>query len=729
MSGNQPRGPMTGRPVLCVLDQSVAPLYAGRLLADMGATVRWARPADLPLTAAEEVLLHRGAPIEVVSLGARESAAAMVRPGETVVVHGAVTAELRSSLQRNEASVLELSWVHAGEIGGSDAISQAVSGIAHVLGEPDREPLWFPYNIGAYILGANATGAALLFELIGGGPHSAEISLADLWAYAAGTNWMLCVPKGIPYLREGRRAPGNGGVYPQRIYRCKDGYATLLCRSTRDWQNFTTAIGSPAWSTEPRYNDLMSMASVYPDEVDALVEAEMVKFTRQELFELARQRGFPLAPVRTPAEAATDAYLSRQHFWDTTGPVTVPGSIWRTETWREGDDRAASSVQVPPLGAGPIASALKGRRILDLSWVWAGPMVGSFFADLGAEVIKVEHEARLDNMRLRGRLGGYPAGQDPREIDPLFHNVNRGKKSIKLDMKNPRGREVFLDLVRQSDAVIESFRPHVLDSWGIAFEDLQAVNPGIVLLSMRGLELSEEFGPSGLRSYAPITSSLSGLESTIRYPDADGPTGGMGVGISDPVAGWHGISLLLAALVNRQRTGRGSLVRLSQLETLSSVLLEMFLPDGVPGGDPFGRRSAVVRCGDGDLVVAATAEQWAAIEAADGARRNGATLHYATMARAHSVVDAAGAVAEPVQPVESQANWPEIYGRTVLRDVEHAVVGNEQLYGYGWAIGGEPITPSRSAPIIGEHTREVLRDVLGYPAAMIGDLESDSVLT
>jgi crotonobetainyl-CoA:carnitine CoA-transferase CaiB-like acyl-CoA transferase len=719
-------GPMSDRQVLALHDQSVAPLYAGRLLADMGASVRWARDARLPITQVEQVLLDRGAPIELVSLEAGFGVGQLVTPGETVVVHGTVGPDLRNSVRRSEANLLQLSWVSPGERGGSDAISQAVAGVAHVVGEPELEPLWFPHNMGSYILGANAAGAALLLELLGDTSRTIQISLADLWAYAAGTNWMLCVPKGIPYVREGRRSPGNGGVYPQRIYRCKDGFVTLLCRSTSDWRNFTAAIGSPPWSRQPRYNDLISMASVYADEVDELVEAEMANFTRLELFDLARTRGFPLAPVRTPEEASKDIYLRKQNFWQHAAETTIPGSLWRRETWIEGKGARG----VPPLTARvaqPITSALSGLRIIDLSWVWAGPMTASFFADLGAEVIKVEHEARLDNMRLRGRLGHFPDGQDPREIDPLFHNVNRGKKSIKLDMKDPQGLKVFLDLVRHSDAVIESFRPHVLRSWGIEFERLQEVNPKIVLLSMRGLELSEDFGPSGLRSYAPITSSLSGLESTIRYPGASAPTGGMGVGISDPVAGWHGITLLLAALVSRQRRGNGGLVRLSQLETLSSVLLEMFLPSDATDGS-VGTRSAVVRCFDGDLVMAATDAQWEAITRSGHVRREGTGLRCDRSDLALGVAEASGATAVPVLAVEEHQSWLQRYGRTILKEVEHTVVGAEQLYVYGWSVGGEPITPSRSAPIIGEHTNLILTDVLGYSAEQIKSLEKEDVL-
>jgi crotonobetainyl-CoA:carnitine CoA-transferase CaiB-like acyl-CoA transferase len=469
------------------------------------------------------------------------------------------------------------------------------------------------------------------------------------------------------------------------------------------------------------------MGVEYPDEVDPLVEAETSKHTRGELFARAVRNGFPLAPVRTPAEALDDEYLARQRFWSQSDDgVRLPGSLWRPETWLPGKHAETTPAPSrPTLGA----TDLSGLRVLDLTWVWAGPMVGSMLADLGADVIKVENERRLDNMRLRGKLpSAIPDSHqdiDPRETDPLFHNVNRGKRSILLDMRHPEGREVFLRLVEQADVVLEAFRPHVLDSWGIGYEQLAAVNKRIVLLSLRGLELDESFGPSGLRSYAPVTSSLSGLEHTISYPDADGPTGGMAIGVSDPVAGWHGTMLLLAALVHARRTGVGGWVRLSQLETLSSVLPEMFLA-AQRRDEVAPTQARAVHCADGDVVVEADAASWDVLVA--GAKIDGASaaVSVAELIAAARQVEVR---AWPVNGVSAHHDWERIVGRPILATVEHALVGDEELYSHGWRLDGEPLLPKGSAPVIGQHTREVLREYAGLDAASIDRLGVTRVLS
>ncbi len=683
--------PLQGTSVVVVGAASPALPYAARLLRDFGAEVTFVRSAESDRVA-HRALLAREPAIDVVTSVPGGAVSAVVRMGAVPAAH----AGSLDALLAGGANEVLLSWCTDDEPSGEDVLVQAEAGVAHVVGERDRPPLAFPHRIGDYVLGVNAAALVSLLEVSGRRGCRAAVSSADLWAYAIGTNWFLCVPKGIPYLREGRRSPGNGGVYPQRLFEAKDGLVTLLCRSSRDWQNFLTAVGRPAWAEDPRYQDVVAMGILYPDEVDRLVEAETVRYTRDELFALAREHGFPLASVRTPDEAMEDEYLTRQGFWAESDGLRMPGSLCRPETWQPAHDvddveEVASRVPLAPSATGP-ARSLEGLRVLDLSWVWAGPMVGSILADLGAEVVKVEHESRLDNMRLRGRLGGVPEGIDGREIDPLFHNVNRGKKSMLLDMKSDTGRKVFLDLVRHSDVVLESFRPHVLDSWGIGYDELQKANPAIVLLSLRGLELDPKFGPSGLRSYAPITSSLSGMESQVAYP-GEAPTGAMGLGVSDPVAGWHGAMLVLAALVRRMRSGKGGWVRLSQLETLSSSLTEMYL--AAQTDEDVAAEAQSFREGDEDFFVAATGD---------------------------------GSMRARVRPVEDHPSWRERFGRDVLHPVTHPVSGDEKLYSHGWRIDGDPLAPRSSAPLIGADTDQLLTDVLGLDADAIAELRSAGAL-
>lgn len=716
-----PELPLARTSVVCLSRGGRAPIQAARLLRDFGADVTVA--GDHEPDGLERRILERGPAISRVT--ARDTRVFLGSGSLFALVHeGPLDPEVSASVTP-ELNRVELSWA-GGDEPGSDAAAQAVSGPADVIGEPDREPLWFPSRMGEYIMGANAAAMVLLFALRGRRGALGELALADVWAYAAGTNGLLCTPKGITYHREGRRSPGNGGVYPQRLFRAADGWVSLLCRSRREWSAILEALDSPPWGEEDRYRDILRMAQDYPDEVDALVEAETSKHTRSELFDRAVRNGFPLAPVRSPSEALEDEYLARQRFWSDSEGVRLPGRLWRGETWLPARHAAPSKPSPRPLAGAP---DLRGLRVLDLSWVWAGPMVGSMLADLGADVIKVEHGKRLDNMRLRGKLpSAIPDSHkdiDPRETDPLFHNVNRGKRSLLLDMRHPQGADVFLRLVAKADVVLESFRPHVLDSWGLGYEKLAEVNPRLVLLSLRGLELDESFGPSGLRSYAPVTSSLSGVESTIRYPDADGPTGGMAIGISDPVAGWHGTMLLLGALLQTQRTGIGGWVRLSQLETLASVLPEMYLA-AQRRDDVEASRARSVHCRDGDVVIDADPGSWQRLT--EAVELDGGQSVAVTVADLVAAAGDAGAAAFPVTGVAGHADWPARFGRPVLARVEHELVGGEELYSHGWRLDGEPLLPRTSAPVIGHDTDAVLREYGGMEQPEIDRLRADNVL-
>ncbi|MEP6867385.1 MAG: CoA transferase [Novosphingobium sp.] len=726
----QPSGfshPLQGYRILCVGKGGRATLHAARMLADMGAEILYSEHSGPDALA--KVMLARAPAIAALSI---EEALGKAGDVFAIVHEGALAPAIANAPGLVDACHIRLNWLGEADEGGCDEAAQAVSGAACAIGERERAPLWFPHRMGEYIQGVNGAGMVLLFALDGRKGIRGDVALSDLWAYAAGTMRMLCEPKGIPYFRDGRRSPGNGGVYPQRLFKAKDGFITLLCRSSKEWVGILNAFGNPEWGENPRFRDILSMAREYPDETDVLVEGETSRFTKAELFKLAIKNGFPLAAVRTPLEALQDEYLGRQGFWADSGSKRLPGSLWRSETFRTGD--AGATLGEAPVREGTKGPDLSGYRVLDLSWVWAGPMVGSMLADLGAEVLKVEHEKRLDNMRLRGKLpSAIPEAQrdiDPRETDPLFHNVNRGKKSILLDMKSEEGRALFLDLVAKSDIILESFRPHVLDAWGLGFDVLKKANPKIVLLSLRGLELDESFGPSGLRSYAPITSSLCGLESQIKYPDSEDPTGGMAIGISDPVAGWHGFTLLLGALLSAARSGTGGWIRLSQLETLSSMLPEMFLTAQEPALEAGRVNSLAVRASDGDVIVRIEAAGWDKL-VADGEIDVSGPDPKATAKIDELVlaVEMLGGQAWPVFNIDIHDRWKSAFGRDLMVPVDHVLCGREELLTHGWKIDGETVIPYASAPVIGADTDAEMASLLGLDPARIAELRASGALS
>ncbi len=203
-------------------------------------------------------------------------------------------------------------------------------------------------------------------------------------------------------------------------------------------------------------------------------------------------------------------------------------------------------------------SALTGLRILDFSWVLAGPYVTRILADFGAEVIKVQPLLpEADDTFSRG----------------YYNTWNRNKLGITLNPDKPRGQEIARRLIALSDAVVENFSPRVMDNWGLDYPSLQKIRPDIICLCMSAA------GHSGPRrdfsGFGPTVQAVSGLTALTSYP-GEAPLG-MGFSIADHVAGLYAATALLGALEYRHKTGRGQYIDLSQTETMTSLLADNIL--------------------------------------------------------------------------------------------------------------------------------------------------------
>jgi benzylsuccinate CoA-transferase BbsF subunit len=153
---------------------------------------------------------------------------------------------------------------------------------------------------------------------------------------------------------------------------------------------------------------------------------------------------------------------------------------------------------------------LSGYRVVDFGWVWAGAVPGHILADMGAEVIKIESRKRLDYMRKGRPIIGTK--KDP-EQNPMFHNVNRNKLSLTIDMKHPKGISLLEKLIAKSDVVIENYSPGVLDKLGLGYENIKKVNEKIVMIAMSA---AGQYGPlKDIRTYATMIAGLSGMDSMV----------------------------------------------------------------------------------------------------------------------------------------------------------------------------------------------------------------------
>ena len=204
--------------------------------------------------------------------------------------------------------------------------------------------------------------------------------------------------------------------------------------------------------------------------------------------------------------------------------------------------------------------SLAGIRVVELASLIAGPMIGMMLGDHGAEVIKVEQPGAGDGLRGWGnRKNGVG----------LYHKMlNRNKRSVTADLRTPLGVEIVRRLVQDADVVIESFRPGTLESWGLGFDDLAAINPGIVLVRISG------YGQTGPNSSRPGFGTLAEASTGFAYANgyADRPPLLPSFAVADTTTGLSGAFLTLAALRARDRTGRGQVVDLAIYETLLTML-------------------------------------------------------------------------------------------------------------------------------------------------------------
>ena len=395
-------------------------------------------------------------------------------------------------------------------------------------------------------------------------------------------------------------------------------------------------------------------------------------------------------------------------------------------------------------------------RVLDFGWVWAGAVLGHVLADMGADVIKVESRRRLDPAR-QGRpiIGDTP---DP-EQNPLYHNVNRGKRSITVDMRHPKGRTLLEQPVRISDFVVENMSPHAMTDAGLDYPRLRDVNPQIIMLSC---PLAGQYGPlNELRGYGNAAGALVGLDSLGAGPDGDEFCGFNHVQ-GDPSSGQFGVIAALAALHHRLHTGEGQYIDLSMWEAVGTMMGEATM-DYVMNGrvaEARGNRHSVMAphgiypCrGDDDWVSIAvgTQEEWNALRAALGDPLWAGEERYADSYRRRrhreeldrhiagwtstrdayeitQVLQAAGVAAMPCLDQRGRYFDPHLRARECYVDVDHPVLGTEPLYGIPYKLSETPGRIRRHAPLMGEDNHYVFGELLGLSLEERNSLIEEKVL-
>ncbi|MDF2572427.1 MAG: frc 2 [Sporomusa sp.] len=392
--------------------------------------------------------------------------------------------------------------------------------------------------------------------------------------------------------------------------------------------------------------------------------------------------------------------------------------------------------------------ALAGVKVLDLTRVLAGPFATMMLADMGAEVIKIEVPGSGDDSR---QFGPFINGESS-----YYMNLNRNKKGVTLNLKG-RGKEIFLEMVKKADIVVENYRPGTMEKLGLGYEELKKVNPKIVYGAVSGFG---HYGPYKDRAgYDIIGQAMSGLMSTTGWPGGE-PTR-TGTAMSDILAGLSVAIGLLAALRHRDVTGHGQKVDVSLVDaTVASMeiinqiyLVEGRLPQRIGNRYESTYPYDSFKANDGSLVIGAANDKlWQKLCVIMGQPELGEKAEFDTnwkRVQRHEevkvlveawtitkpvkeIVDALLAVgipAAPINNIEQVVNDPHIAGaREMFVEVDHPKAGKMKITGSHIKLSDTKPCIKAPAPLLGQHNEEVYKDFLGLSADEIAAMKKDGLL-
>jgi crotonobetainyl-CoA:carnitine CoA-transferase CaiB-like acyl-CoA transferase len=676
----------------------------------------------------------------------------------------------------------------------SELVDWAAGGYLYLTGSPDREPVQGGGPWASLLVGATAAvGAqAALFHR----SHTGDGQLVDvsaMEAIAAGHQWSLTMYTHLGVVKRRWGLRFGEAHHPMGLYRCADGWIIIGAPSREQWERLCLVTDTAEFLVD---ESLYAPGARFEraEEIDAALQPWLSARRAADAVAILQANRVPASELTTFPDVLASEHLAERDRWrarpevapaarvprsafdlspgPVPAPLAAPAPGEHTETVLAEIRRAATAPRSLP------DIDLRTVRVLEFSLAWAGPLAGRFLADLGADVLKVEHPASrgLGTTGRASQIGGsadwrwgmLPDPQIRAEVFPdadpgvrwwnrmgIWNKMNRGKKSLAIDAKTDAGRDILAALVGGADVVVHNYTPRGAASLGIDPASLARHRADVASVAMTGYG---ETGPMATHSsYGPILEASAGFDEATGYL-GDGPMR-LGIAFPDAVGGVHGACAILAALWERACTGRAVHVDLSQYETLLALAGDALLVSSVTGTAParHGNRSddlapqGVYRCAGEDAWVAISVpddEAWRAVVDLVGGdlsdRRRGDDL--AARQADHDDIDAALSqwtatrdaleVAHALQAVGVPA-CPAFTNRELVHDAhlrargfivswDQADVGVREFPGY--PIHFERYRPEvRGAPALGADNAAVLRR-LGYDDAAIARLVADEVI-
>jgi len=779
-------------------------MFCGKVLADLGADVVVLEPPDghparvrPPILDGEDSLQwwsyatgKSSAVVDVSSPAGREEFRALVEASHALLVSDPAAQPVPPDLEAlvhawNPGLVVTRltpfgSWGPYRHYAGSDLVLQALGGYLRLNGDPDRAPVRISHELAPLLAAAYGAFSTIVALRAGGERPFVDVSAQD----AAG--WQLLNAPATPVLEH--KDPERSGIYSQAmaqiqgipfplIYECKNGYVLFFvvggpggARSfyeLRDWMKEDGA--APDVFDEMVWEEIDFLRNPGAKDLHETTVKAWTAFletkTKEEIFSRALDRGILIAPVNDMADVAGHEQLhARGFFRDVDGRRTVPGGFvvvngQRLEANSAPPERgqrhqrsvAPAAVQHAGRGDQPYA----GLKVLDLGWMYAGPAAPRIFAELGANVVRVESETRVDLTRTSGPFKDDRPGLNRAQ---LFMEANAGKRSVGLNLNESRGVEVMRRLALEwADVVVAGFPPGPLEAWELTYDDVKDSRPDLIVA--RTCQMGQTGPHRNYRGFGYNSASIAGFLSLTGWPDRP-PTlfhGAYSDILTPPI-----FALALAVAIDRrERTGAGGTVDLSQFEVSAYYLREpltAYLATGALASR-LGNRATrfapqgVYPCSGEDQWIAISCtddEQWAALCAAAGLDdlAGDAALHDAAgRQQRHDEIDerlsAWSRGREPAELMHDlQANgvpagalwrlgeWiedPQLAARGYFRWLHHPVMDYVPYLGPP-AVSSAYSQLVRRGPLLGEHSAEVLAETLGLGDDDLADLVADGVI-
>ena len=645
----------------------------------------------------------------------------------------------------------------------------AASGALYVSGFPEFPPCWSPGYLAhdcastfalAGILAAIRTRAAT------GHGDLVEVSVQE--AALNGLNpWSIPLEDYARHFPALPTSPRRNADGPYHVHAVRDGFIRILPGSTRQWRSFVEMIGrdelaGPEW--------LSPLFRIGAQDVIRMIAAEwFASRTTAEALAAARARGIPVTAVNAPEDFVAEEQTKARGYFRRTGfphledaPFAsapflfsrTPVSLRRAAPAPGRDDRepfpprSREAAKSSPRGTAP----LDGIRVIGLTCGAVGPETCWLLAELGADVVKIESRANLDFLR------GVTFDGDPNH-SWTFSVESRNQKSVCLDLSTARGRELALGLCATADVVVENNRGGVARGWGLDYEAVRRVRPDVIYLSSQGFG---DGGPLGdCPSFGPLNSTFAGVNWLWNHPQAPYPAG-CALNHPDHIAGKLGTVAVLAALEHRRRTGEGQRIEMAQSEAAAFLAGEFYLEESATGARaaqrgnaapyavPHGVYPSRAENGNDDRWIAIAAvgdEAWLALERTVGWRHDERLARLEarvperaeidarlsdwsrtkTAAEAAAELQAAGVSAMPVQDANDHRSDPHLRERVAIVTVEHPDLGAERHIGNPIRLGRSGLATPSAAPLLGQHTEEVLSAVLGLSREEIARLTEEGV--